>query len=79
MKSGDAQQVAIESELAAMLGKIIQESGNPVGFGANEWVTGCLKNLNPALDGRSSNSFQTSGRRRFGCNSDLRIPSGSFS
>lgn len=80
MKSGDTQQAAIESELVALVEKIVRESGSTTSFDAQAWVAHWLENPHPALGGCSPNAFlNTQDGKELVVSLILRIQSGSFS
>lgn len=57
MKSSDTDQAAIESELVALVEKIVAESGSTTGFDARAWLSQWLASPQPALGGSSPDAY----------------------
>jgi len=80
MTSGDTEHAGIESELAALVEKIVRASGITTSFDAQAWVAKWLENPHPALGGRSPNAFlNTQDGKELVVSLILRIQSGAFS
>ncbi len=80
MDGEDAQRAQIESELIAIVEKLVENSGDRKDFDANAWVTDWLAMPNPALGGRMPNAFlDTKEGKELVISLIMRMQSGAFS